>query len=76
MIKVKREPDTFSVITHNYDLDVNKKEVEISKRSYCNSITNEYEDDYEILSVKNKDDEDVELTEKELNELDEFIHTL
>ena len=76
MIKIKRDPDTFSRTTKSYDLEVNEKEVELNKTLSYSSVMNEYEADYEILSVKNKDDEDVELTDEELEELEEFIPEL
>ena len=72
MIKIKRAPDIFSRTTKHYDLEINGKEVELSKSLSYSSVMNEYEDDYEILSVKNKDNEDIELTDEEINELDKF----
>ena len=54
------------------DLLVNKKEVSITVEIYSGIEIDNYVD-YEIVDIKNEDNDDIELTDKELDEVDDFI---
>jgi hypothetical protein len=59
--------------TKQFEIKVGEKIVEVEKWWADMPLENEYEIDYEIMSVQNDRGEDVELTDEELDDLGGFV---
>jgi hypothetical protein len=76
MIKVKYEAILRSRETKEYCLLINGKEVMVEKSWYEDDISNEYEIDWDIVSVSDSNGKDIELTEEEDDEIQAFMNTI